>query len=208
MDIQYFGANCVTITTKKARVVIDDNLTELGRKSVLRDGDIVLFTGVHADAPKARLVIGQPGEYEVAGISVYGYAARAHMDEEKTKHATMYKVIVDDTRILVTGHVYPELTERQLEEIGTVDLMIVPTGGNGYTTDPIGALKLIKKVDPKMIIPTHYADSEIAYPVPQQDLDAVINGLSMEPSETVEKLKLKGSEFSEGATRLVVLNRS
>lgn len=208
MDIQYYGANCIVVTTKKARVVIDDNLTDLGQKSVIKDGDIVLFTGAHGDVPNARLVIGQPGEYEVAGVSVYGYGMRAHMDEEKTKNATMYKLIVDDTRILVTGHVYPELTERQLEEIGTVDIMVVPVGGNGYTTDPIGALKLIKKVEPKTIIPVHYADSGLQYPVPQQDLVDALQGLSMEPSETIDKLKVKGSELGEGAMRLVVLNRA
>lgn len=208
MDIQYFGANAVAITTKKARVVIDDNLSELGKKSIIKEGDVVLFTGAHGSAPGARLLIGQPGEYEVAGISVYGYAARAHMDEEKIKTATLYKLIIDDIRILVTGHLYPELSERQLEEIGMVDIMIVPVGGNGYTTDPIGALKLIKKIEPKLIIPTHYADSALNYPVPQQELEQALQALSMEQGEAVDKLKVKGADLGEGAMKLVVVNRS
>jgi len=208
MDIQYFGANAVAITTKKARVVIDDNLSELGKKSIIKEGDVVLFTGAHGSAPGARLLIGQPGEYEVAGISVYGYAARAHMDEEKIKTATLYKLIIDDIRILVTGHLYPELSERQLEEIGMVDIMIVPVGGNGYTTDPIGALKLIKKIEPKLIIPTHYADSALNYPVPQQELEQALQALSMEQGEAVDKLRVKGADLGEGAMKLVVINRS
>lgn len=208
MDIQYFGGNAVTITTKKARVIIDDNMVELGKKPIARDGDIVLFTGAHGDVPGARLLIGQPGEYEVAGISVYGFAARGHMDEEKIKTATLYKLLVDDTRFLVTGHVYPELTEKQLEEIGVIDVMIVPVGGNGYTLDPIGALKLIKKVEPKLVIPTHYADDALNYPVPQQTLEQALQALSMEPAETVDKLKLKGSDLSEGGMKLIVVNRS
>lgn len=208
MDIQYFGGNAVTITTKKARVVIDDSMLELGKKSIARDGDIVLFTGAHGDVPGARLLIGQPGEYEVAGISVYGFAARAHMDEEKVKTATLYKVLIDDTRVLVTGHVFPELSEKQLEEIGVIDVMIVPVGGNGYTLDPIGALKLIKKVEPKLVIPTHYADDALNYPVPQQTLEQALQALSMEPAETVDKLKLKGSDLSEGGMKLIVVNRS
>lgn len=208
MDIQYFGGNAVTITTKKARVVVDDTMLELGKKSIARDGDIVLFTGAHGDVPGARLLIGQPGEYEVAGISVYGFAARGHMDEEKVKTATIYKLLIDDTRILIAGHVYPELTEKQLEEIGVIDVMIVPVGGNGYTLDPIGALKLIKKVEPKLVVPTHYADDTLNYPVPQQTLEQALQVLSMEPAETVDKLKLKGSDLSEGGMKLVVVNRS
>ncbi len=30
MDLQFYGANCVTITHKGARVIIDDNLADLG----------------------------------------------------------------------------------------------------------------------------------------------------------------------------------
>ena len=55
-----------------------------------------------------------------------------------------------------------------------VDVLFVPVGGNGYTLDAIGALKIIKKIEPKIIIPTHYADKAIKYEVPQADLDEVM----------------------------------
>src|SRR5687768_6421836 len=127
MDIQFHGANCITLAAKHARVTIDDNLVDLGGKSVSRVDDVVLYTGPHADpATTPRIIIDQPGEYEVANISIYGIAARSHMDEERQRSATMYKLVIDDLRILVTGHVYPELTDTQLETIGMVDIMIVP----------------------------------------------------------------------------------
>ncbi len=47
MEIQFYGANCVRITSKKANIVIDD-LTG----TVAKTGDIALFTGTH-EAPKA-----------------------------------------------------------------------------------------------------------------------------------------------------------
>ena len=143
MDIQFHGANCLTLTTKQARVVVDDNLVKLGSKSVAKAGDVVLFTQEQPEAvPSAKIVIAQPGEYEVSGVSIYGIAARAHMDEEGRKTATMYKLLVDDLKVLITGHVYPELSDSQLETIGMVDVMIVPVGGNGYTLDGVGACLL------------------------------------------------------------------
>jgi L-ascorbate metabolism protein UlaG (beta-lactamase superfamily) len=155
MDIQFYGANCLTLATKNARVVLDDNLVELGAKSVAKAGDVALFTGVHpAPSQVAKIVIDQPGEYEVSGVSIYGIAARAHMDEANKKTAVMYKLVVDDLRILITGHIYPELSDAQLEMIGTIDVMVVPVGGNGYTLDGVGALKMIKEVEPKLVIPT------------------------------------------------------
>lgn len=208
MDIQFYGANCITLGAKQARVVIDDNLTELSAKSVTKPGDIVLQTGeAKVNTTGAKIVIDQPGEYEVSGIHIYGISARAHMDEEGKKSATMYKVLVDDLRVLIVGHVYPSLTDDQLERIGMVDIMIIPVGGNGYTLDGVGALKLVKEVEPKLVIPTHYEDKNINYPMPQQPLESALKGLAMEAKETVSKLKIKPTDLTEG-THLVVIERS
>jgi L-ascorbate metabolism protein UlaG (beta-lactamase superfamily) len=207
MDIQFYGANCISIATKQGRVVIDDNLIELGKKSIAKADDIALYSGAHGEPSQpAKIVIDQPGEYEVSGISIYGIAARAHMDEEKQKTATMYKIIADDMRILVCGHMYPELTDAQLEAIGMIDVMLVPVGGNGYTLDGIGALKIIKKVEPKIVIPTHYDSGGLQYIVPQQPLEQAIKALAMEPKATIPKLKLKSIDF-EDLTQLVILEQ-
>ena len=208
MELHYYGANCVRIAGKKATVTIDDNLADVGLKSVTRPGDIVLFSGEHKEAPKdTKLVIDQPGEYEVSDVSIQGIAARSHMDEAGKHSATMFKIIADDVRIAIVGHVYPELNDKQLEAIGTIDILIIPIGGNGYTLDPVGALKIIKKIEPKLVIPTHYADKAVKYEVPQQELEIAIKELAMEPKETIAKLKLKQIELTDN-TQLVVLERS
>lgn len=207
MELQYYGANCVRLTTKKAAIIIDDNLTSLGAKSVTKPGEVALFTTAHGvPVVETKIVIDQPGEYEVSDVSIQGIAARAHMDEEKQKTATMYKLVLDDVRVAVVGHVYPDLSSGQLEDFGTIDILIIPVGGNGYTLDPVGALKLIKEIEPKIVIPTHYDDKGLNYEVPQQSLEDALKGLSMEPGETVAKLKVKAGEMGE-TTQLVVLER-
>jgi L-ascorbate metabolism protein UlaG (beta-lactamase superfamily) len=189
-------------------LLIDDNLKDLGAKSVAKEGDIALFTGAYSIPEQtAKLLVDQPGEYEVSGVSIYGIAARAHTDEGGQKTATIYKLMLDDLSILVTGHVYPELSDDQLEAIGMVDVMFVPVGGNGYTLDGVGALKLIKEVEPRLVIPTHYEDSSLNFPVPQQPLDQALKALAMEPKETTAKLKLKATDIGD-ITQLVVLEKS
>ena len=207
MELQYYGANCIRLSTKKATVVIDDNLATLGVKAQTKPGDIALFTNVHdKPAVETKIILDKPGEYEVADISIQGIAARAHMDEANQKSATIYKLVLDDVRIAVVGHVHPDLSSSQLEALSTIDVLIIPVGGNGYTLDPIGALKLIKEIEPKLIIPTHYDDKALKYEVPQQPLDEAIKGLSMEAPEAVSKLKIKSGELGE-TTRLVILER-
>ncbi len=208
MDLQFFGANCVKITGKKAVITIDDNLVDLGLKSVTKAGDIAIFSTEHPlPTQDVKVAIDQPGEYEVSDVSIQGVVARSHMDEPGKTSATIFKIILDDISLVSLGHIYPELTDEQLEAIGMVDVLLIPVGGNGYTLDPIGALKLIKKIEPKLVIPTHYADADINFPVPQQELEAAIKELAMEPRETVEKLKLKSSDFISDTTQLVVLSR-
>jgi L-ascorbate metabolism protein UlaG (beta-lactamase superfamily) len=128
------------------------------------------------------------------------------MDNDNEKTATIYKLVIDDLRVLITGHIYPELSDKQLEQIGMIDIMIVPVGGNGYTLDGVGALKLIRKIEPKLIIPTHYDMAGLNYPVPQQTLEDALKALAMEPKETLSgKYRVKSAELND-ATQLVVLN--
>lgn len=209
MDIKYFGANCIKLQTKKASIVIDDNLEKVGLESITKASDISISTNKDSNflsSKSSEFVVDKPGEYEVSDTSIKGISARAHIDDPDQKNATIYRVIIGDIRVAVIGHIYPDLSEAQLEGLGMVDILIIPVGGKGYTLDGVGALKIIKKIGPKIVIPTHYSDSKINYEVPQDDIEAVRKTLSMEPAEELDELKIKGKEFSEG-TKLIVLKR-
>lgn len=206
MELQYLGANCVRLSGKKAQIIIDDNLAELGQKAVTKADDIALHTYKAVPKTDSRFMADTPGEYEISGAIINGIPARAHMDPEGKQNAVIYTVEVDDFKVAVIGHIFPELSEDQLEQIGLVDIALVPVGGNGYTLDGIGALKVIKAIEPKVVIPTHYADKGIKYEVPQAELADALKGLGMEPSETLDKYKPKLTELTD-STRLVVLTR-
>lgn len=209
MDLQFFGANCIKLATKKATVVIDDNLSKLGAKSVAKPGDVALFTSeklTKTDIKDPKIVIEMPGEYEVSGVSIRGISVRAHMDEEDKSTAVIYKVINTDLNVVIAGHIHPDLTDDQLEAIGMTDVLFIPVGGNGYTLDAIGALKIIKKIGPKMVIPTHYADGQLSFDVPQAKLEDALKEMTLEVKERVPKLKLKHSDLAE-STELVVLEK-
>jgi L-ascorbate metabolism protein UlaG (beta-lactamase superfamily) len=208
MDIQFYGANCLSISAQGTRVVIDDNLATLGGKSILKAGDIALFTSeTAAPAIETKLTVAMPGEYEIANISVYGLPARAHMDEAGQTSATIYKVIAGDIRFLALGHVHPEMSDRELEQIGPVDVIAVPVGGHGFTLDATGAMELVRRIEPKLVIPTYYGNPKLTYPMPAQTLDEALQTFGMEPSERTSKLRLKPNSFSD-TMQLVVLEAS
>ncbi len=208
MDIQFYGANCVRINTKEATVVIDDNLKSLGKKSITKKDNIALLTNPltrdETILKDTKAVIDMPGEYELSQVSILGVPAQAHIDESG-ENAVVYRLVIGDIRIAVIGHIHPDFPEEKLEELGTIDIVFIPVGGNGYTLDPVGATKLIKKLDPKIIIPTHYEIKGINYEVPQQPLEEALKALSMEPSETTEKLKLKPNAALPESKQLIII---
>lgn len=205
MEIRFYGGNCVRLSTKKSSVLIDD-IAHLGAKSVATDKDILLITDPRYSSKneKVHFIIDGPGEFEVSEVSIAGISTRSHIDEEKTSNATMYRVIMDDVRVGIIGHVHPDLSDDTLEELGTLDVLCIPIGGNGYTLDGIGAQKIIKKIEPKVIIPTHYDEKGLNYEVPQQDLETALKALAIEPSETLEVYKIKNAEIGD-SNKLIVL---
>lgn len=209
MDIQFHGANCVSIATKQIRLVFDDNLEAIGSKSVTRPDDISLYTGPANEetAPKGRMLIDIPGEYEVSGVSIRGMQNRSHMDTESERNATIYKVTVGDIKVLIVGHIFPKLSEAKLEDINQVDIMIVPVGGNGYTLDPEGASQVIKQIEPKLVIPTHFDDKSLKFEVPQHTLEDAIKTIGLEPKETLKKFSPKTADLTE-TTQLIILEKS
>ena len=202
MDIEYKGGNCVSLTVKKNVVVTDPKNSGLGLKDQGANVALQLvtqpqFVASHGDD---TLVIDGPGEYEVANISIHGVAAQAHTDTaDAPKKATMYSVAAEDISVAVVGHIYPELSEDQLEQLGVIDVLVVPVGGGGYTLDAAGAVSVVRKIGPKIVIPTHYADSSTKYEVPQADVEAFIKELGA-PVEETNKLKLKAGTLSEALT--------
>ncbi len=48
-----------------------------------------------------------------------------------------------------------QLTDEQLEELGSIDVLMVPIGG-GPTISSQEASKIISQIEPKIIIPMHY----------------------------------------------------
>ena len=206
MEIQYYGANCVRIGNKKVSVLVDDTLANVGLSSVATAEDIALFTLEKGTKNPNKFLIEGPGEYEVSEVSVRGIPAQAHLDAEGHR-ATMYSIQMQGFSIGVIGHVHPNLSEDQLELLGLIDVLIIPVGGSGYTLDAAGAASLVKKIEPKIVVPAHYADSAVKYEVPQAELNAFLSEIGASEPERVDILKLKESELGD-KTRVVVIERS
>jgi L-ascorbate metabolism protein UlaG (beta-lactamase superfamily) len=207
-DIEYKGGNTVVIATKKATLVIDPKLSVVGLKDVVIKGDVEVATEARfaINSDDAKLLIEGPGEYGVADFDIKGIAAQRHLDAEGLL-STMYRIEVGDVRIGVIGNIYEKLSDDQLEELGIIDILIIPIGGNGYTLDSTGAAHLIGKIDPKVVIPVHYSDKALNYEVVQDSLDQFVTELGA-PVEAMAKYKVKGTASIPANLTVIELTRS
>lgn len=199
MDFEYKGGNCVTITTKTGVLVIDGRLSTLGLKDVQPKDAIELATQQGFAGEGGRVTIDMPGEYEVNNVSVSGIAATRMIDADGSLQSTMYRISFPELSIAVIGHVAPSLSDEQLEALGVVDVVIIPVGGNGYTLDSHHAVEIVNKIGPKVIIPTHYADSQVHYEVPQDDLAPFLKEIGI-AHESMPKWKVKNGALPEVQT--------
>ena len=207
-DIEYKGANTVVIATKKSKLITDPKLSLVGLKDIDPKGMLSLSTEARFEVKStdAVLQVESPGEYEVGDFSIKGVAAQRHLDSEGT-NATIYRVEVGEARIAILGNIDPKLSEEQLEEIGVVDIIIIPVGGGGYTLDATAAAHLVRQIDAKVVIPVHYADSALKYEVPQDDFEVFHKELGGEV-ETVDKLKVKSASSLPAVLTIFKLARS
>ncbi len=207
MDLTYCGGNCLEIAVKKETIVIDGALGSIGLKDITeKDGVYIATQPVFNPAVTDAITIDGPGEYEVRGVSIKGVAAQRMLDDSSVKNATMYRIVAEGVSIVVVGHVYAPLTETQLEALGVVDIAVVPVGGNGYTLDGHQAAAVVRQLEPKVVIPTHYEDKGVTYEVPQQPLADFLKEVGGE-HQVMGSYKLKGAVFPSSLT-VVELTRS
>lgn len=92
-----------------------------------------------------------PGEYEIGDASIKGIRANRHIDTELDEPIdTMYRIDIGDVRIAVLGNIAPKLSDEQLEEIGVIDILILPVGGGGYTLDATSAATITRQIEPML----------------------------------------------------------
>lgn len=202
MDITYLGAGSVKLSGRNLTVVTDP----VG----VTKADVVVVTGpaeTEAGWPAVRgaMVIDGPGEYEVKGAMITGVPTRLHIDENGHR-GTAYSLRIDGVNVVVAGNSSGKLDEDQVENLGQVDVLVVPVGGNGLTLDAEGAAAVVAQLEPGYVVPVHFDDGVSTYPVPQAGVEKFLKEMGVDP-EPESKLRVNTKE-APAETQVVVLNRA
>ncbi len=206
MDITFLGAGCVKLSGKSITVVCDPYSDANGLPKLNLRADVVTESGPEGFGHVASaMTIDTPGEYEVRGATIIGVPARLHIDESGYR-GTVFSILIDGVNVVVTGNISGNLDEQQVENLGQVDVLVVPVGGKGLTLDAEGAAEVVTQIEPSYVIPVHYDDGATTYSMPQDDVQTFLKEMGSSP-EAQSKFRVNPKE-APAETQVILLSRA
>lgn len=204
MQIQYFGLSSFKITTKLATVITDPFDKKSGLVPPRGSADILILAEKTNELYSAKsgisgepFLVEDPGEYDVKGVTVAGIPLK-----QGDSYVTVYLVESEDVKILNLGHIKEfNITEKELEELGQIDILILPVGG-GEVMDASSAAKAVNEVEPKFVIPSYYQIPGLS--IGAEKLEKFIKEMGGK-SETMDKLTVKKKDLAFEEIKIVVL---
>jgi L-ascorbate metabolism protein UlaG (beta-lactamase superfamily) len=216
MDITYLGHSCFKIKGKNTTIVTDPYDAYIGFKMPKISADIVTVSHDHKDhnfiegVSGDPFVISGPGEYEVAGVDIWGvFTFHDSVEGAKRGENTVYQIALDGLKIVHLGDLGHKLTSEQVDELNGVDILLVPVGGF-YTIGAKRAAEVINQLQPTMVIPMHFRDKKHDLELfgKVEELDAFLKEMGAENVKRQKKYKIKGRSELPEETSVVVLERS
>ena len=182
MKIKYYGHAAFLITTDQGMKIILDPYEAGAFGGALSYGqikdqpDIVLISHDHADHNETKSL---PGSFQIVktggsttakGISIKGIPTYHDPSKGSERGANLiFTLSVDGMTVCHLGDLGHLLSEKELSEIGPVDILLIPVGGF-FTIDPKEAERVAKQIKPKVLIPMHFKTEKCGFSiVPVED---------------------------------------
>ncbi len=200
------GLACFRIRGNQAVVITDPFPPDSGYTLGKQTADIVTVSHQHPShsyvqgVSGARIVKG-PGEYEISSVLIIGLTAYhdAVKGQSRGKN-TVYLMEIDGVTICHLGDIGHVIDDKLLEEIGKIDILMLPVGGVTSIT-PAMAAETIRKMEPKIVLPMHYKT-----PATSRELEPVESFLKEMGQSTIEpKPKLNINKNNLPLTMQVVI---
>jgi L-ascorbate metabolism protein UlaG (beta-lactamase superfamily) len=181
MKIKYFGHAAFLITSDAGvRIILDPYdpgayREQLSYGPIKDPADIVLTSHDHGDHNGVKDIAGSPqivkgsGTQTAKGITIKGVPT--YHDSSKGSERgenTLFVLSVDDLKVCHLGDLGHVLGEKELRDLGPVDILLMPVGGL-YTIDAKEATRVADQIKPRVIIPMHFRTRKCTFPIAPVD---------------------------------------
>jgi L-ascorbate metabolism protein UlaG (beta-lactamase superfamily) len=183
VTIKWLGHSCFLISLDdEVKIVTDPFDASVGYPQPDVTADVCVVSHDHFDHNCVSVVKGKPevvkgsGEKKAKGVDFKGVGA--FHDEKKGSlrgENTIFVWELGGIKFAHAGDLGIELSPDQINAMGTVDVLFVPTGGY-YTIDARTADKVVSSLNPKVVIPMHYKTPVMGPDFPIAGVDEFLKG--------------------------------
>lgn len=215
MNILWKGQSFFEIVIKnkqgdEVRIVIDPFDNKIGLKVPKVKADVLLVTHNHSDHNNVKAVEGKPflinspGEYEVKEVFIKGIAAFHDSVEGKDRgEVVIYKIEAEGLKLCHLSDIgQKELTMEQLDEIGAVDILMIPVAST-HSLDARMAAQIVSQIEPRIVIPMHYKIAKLKVNV--DSVDKFLKIMGQEKMAPEKKLKITPRSLPAEETKIITL---
>ena len=168
MEITWLGHSCFRLKGKQATVITDPYNPGIGYNLGKQTAQIVTVSHTHPGHGYVEGIGGDPksvsgpGEYEINNVIMLGVPTFHDSEHGAVRGKnTVFLIDIDDVLICHLGDLGHVLTAEQAARLETVDVLLTPVGG-GNSIDAQQAAEIIRRLDPKIVIPMHYKTEDLA----------------------------------------------
>ena len=212
MEITWYGHSCFRITERGMASVVTDpfDAAVVGYNPLKLKAEVVTVScndlghNNHAVVKGEPYLITGPGEYEIGGVFITGMQTTTAKKDSKDPLNTLYVFDFGNLTICHLGQVNSIPSQSNIEELGNINIALVPVGeGGGLNASK--AAEVISMLEPNIVIPMHY---ETPYSKLALDpLAKFLKEMGITSLETMETYKVMGNQaFTEEETHVIALD--
>ncbi|MFC1919703.1 MBL fold metallo-hydrolase [Chloroflexota bacterium] len=176
MKIKWLGHAFFLITTTSGLKILTDPY-QSGFMDIIKyapakeSPDIVTISHQHGDHNHTDDLKGSPmiiqgaGTHQVKGTEFLGIPCYHDMVSGKERgENTIFCFTIDGIRVCHCGDLGHPLDDDSLRSLGTVDVLLIPTGGPAATLELEEAISLWERLKPRVVIPMHFRNKKCSFP--------------------------------------------
>ncbi len=216
MTIQYYGDFCFKITTKPGGRATEDIVLwtdplpkGAGLRSPQGIPNVLLLSHQRAileDFKNSTVCLDIPGEYSALNIPFQGFLSyRDSVSGVERGQNTFFTFDTEDIHMVFLGALGHSPSPEMFDKLSQIDVLFLPIGG-GDTLSVEEAVDLIHKIEPKIVIPMHYAMNGLTLPG-IGDKKAFCEAMGISGDAAQAKLTFKKKDLEDKKAEVIFLER-
>jgi len=211
MKVKWLGHASFLISSEAGLKIITDPYPQgsgLSYAPINEAVNIVTMSHDHFDHNNVSSVPGKPqvitgiGVKEIKGVQFRGVDTYHDDSQGKERGAnTAFCFTLDGIKLCHLGDLGHRLSQEQIAEIGSIDILLIPIGGV-FTIDAKMAGKVSDDLKPKVVMPMHYKTAKCDWPL--NTIDDFLADRKNVKQLTLSEIEFKAGKLPE-VTEIVVL---